>query len=113
MPDAWTLHGPGEAPVGDEGGGRIECGIGRENRRGEVHLGHAVRTRPLITNDHYVARRHLATHQRIEGHLLKVKHPCWSDVDMHLFGNRECLDHCSTGSQVAAQYGDAAIWPEG
>src|SRR5579884_520544 len=113
MPDTWTLHSTGEAPIGDEGSGRIEHGIGRENRRGKVHLGHAIRPWSLVADHHHVARGYLAFHQRIEGHLLKVEHPCRSDMDMHLLGNREGLDHGPTGSQITTQYCDASIRPKG
>src|SRR5438128_2014306 len=113
MPDARTLHSSGEASVGNDGSGRIESGIGCEDRRGGVHLGHAVGSRPLVADHHYIARRHLTLPQRIEGHLLKVEDASRSQMDMHLFGDREGLDHSSAGSQVAPQHGDTSIGPKG
>src|SRR2546430_7536228 len=113
MPDAWALHRSREASVGNDGGGGIERGIGCDDRRGEVHLGHAVGTRSLVANHYHVARRHLTIPQRIKGCLLIVEDPRRSYMGVHLFGDREGLDHGSTGSQVAAQHGDTTIGPKG
>src|SRR5947209_10123166 len=64
MPDARTLHSSGEASVGNDGSSGIERWIGWDAPPGEVHLGHAVGSRPLIGEPHHSAMRHLTTPQR-------------------------------------------------
>src|SRR5207247_3220261 len=57
-------------------------------------------------------RRHTALRQRLDRRILMFEDSRRSNVDVHLLGHREGLDHCPIRSQVAAQHCDAAIRAE-
>ena len=112
MANRWAFGRAGKTPIGDNRRRMCQCRIGGDDRCREIHLGHPVGARPLITNDHDIAWLDFARQQCLDCSVLEVEHPRWSDVHVHLGRHGEVLDHRSTWRQVAVQHGNATIWPE-
>src|SRR5579875_3830197 len=102
MANTRAFHGPGEAPISDESGGRIQGGISRDDGRGKIHIGHAISTWPLATDNYYVGGPNPALAQSVERALFKVKDARGSRVNMQLFRYRESLNDRAARGKIAA-----------
>ena len=90
----------------------VSAGSGGDDRRGEVHLRHAVGARALVADHHDVARLDSPRQQRLDRRVLEIEDARRADVDVHLLRHREVLDHRAARREVAAQHGDAALRSE-
>src|SRR5215469_452306 len=112
MPDTGTAHGTRVAAIGHDRGRGVQDRVGGENRGGEVHLGHAVRARALVPYNHHVARCQFAPQQGIDRVILVLEDTGRPDMNVHLLGHRESLDHGAAWRKVAVEDGHTAVHSE-